>query len=417
MNNYERKFKIRFLIIFCLIGIINILLIARIYTYEAKEALTTRALSQMASVNSLYETKFKEIHKKRLKNIDVDHLLHLRSGMGASGEVYLVDSDFKIKSASRFGFSVGSSIMKNESTVNAFKNMKGTAVVKDYRGVEVVSAYAPVMYNNQIHALLSEIDLEEVLKPLEETRRKIIVVAVVLIIITLILSFLFSSKMIRMLRSMKNQIDKLNQKSSQLIIEVQESEREKISHDIHDGIGQVLTALKWRLGMAENKDGVVEMLALCDQALNEARTISQNVIPSILKDFGFFFSIQELTKPFQTVDGPKIHLSVTEEAKEVDFNPTFEVNLYRIFQELIQNAIKHSKADSIQFDFQLTDSQFMIKYADNGIGCKPERFPPRTLDYRVRLFGGSIEKLDSVKGLSLQIKFSLTELINENIHS
>lgn len=406
--NYERQFRFRLLFIFCFLGFANIFLVSQVYFHEGKNSLINRAFSQLNSVCELYQNQFFQIQHGAMLNKNINQLLKLPTGMGHSGEVYLVDSNYRIQSASRFGPKWFGSVIKNQATEEAFQNKSGMAQVKDYRGVDVVSTYGPIQFNNKNYALLCEMDMNEVLAPLYETKKKVLLLSILLIVMTFLASLLFTSKMIQFLKKMKDHISHLNFK----IIEAQETERIKIAHEVHDGIGQMVTAIKWRLCMLQEngEHDLQDLVSLCDKTLSEIRTISQNETLSTLKEFGVFATFEEMKNINDRLKGPVILSHIPDEVIKIPFRKGFEMNLYRILQELLQNAIKHSEAESLHFTFSKTHGSLLIDYQDNGIGMSPELFPPKSLAYRVNLFGGTIKQLPVDQGLHLSIEFKLQEI-------
>lgn len=132
------------------------------------------------------------IDYEKIKNILLE-----RTGMGASGESYLVGDDFRLRSQSRFlpnkiPYQI---IAKTEGVINAKKGLQKTGVFPDYRGVLVYSAYQPIDIGNLNWVILSEIDVEEISKPLIKMRKKLIFITSILIIVSVFLS-LFLTRII-----------------------------------------------------------------------------------------------------------------------------------------------------------------------------------------------------------------------------
>lgn len=129
---------------------------------------------------------------KKIKNILLE-----RTGMGLSGESYLVGDDFRLRSQSRFfpNKTPYTIIAKTEGVINASKGLQKTGVFPDYRNIPVYSAYQPIEIGNLNWVILSEIDVKEVSKPLIEMRKKLILITVFIIIVSVILS-LFLTRII-----------------------------------------------------------------------------------------------------------------------------------------------------------------------------------------------------------------------------
>ncbi|PWG04364.1 ATP-binding protein [Polaribacter aquimarinus] len=134
---------------------------------------------------------------KFLKYAKIKNILLERTGMGLTGESYLVGNDFRLRSQSRFypqktPFQITA---KTKGVLNGVKNKQGTGVFTDYRNTPVYSAYQPIKIGNLNWVILSEIDVEEVTTPLIEMRKKLILITFFIIIISVIIS-LFLTRII-----------------------------------------------------------------------------------------------------------------------------------------------------------------------------------------------------------------------------
>jgi len=124
----------------------------------------------------------------------INQVMQVTAGMGKTGETYIVGADKFMRSDSRF--SKESTILKvkseGETTTAALAGKTGLAVVNDYRGIPVMSAYAPVKFQGTTFGLLAEIDMSEVLEPVNQVRNIMAIIAVVTLLIVAGLGFLFS---------------------------------------------------------------------------------------------------------------------------------------------------------------------------------------------------------------------------------
>lgn len=159
-----------------------------------------------------------------------------------------------------------------------------------------------------------------------------------------------------------------------LILEGQEEERRRISRDIHDGIGQLLTALKFKIeainlapDMPGREGDVAEAKAMLDQVIREVRRVAFNLNPSALNDYG----LVAVTKRFCTEASRLSDKKVIFENKTGFINrmdKSVETNLYRIIQEAVNNAIKYAQADEIRVVFSHKAHYLNVEITDNGIG-------------------------------------------------
>src|ERR1035437_8701768 len=117
------------------------------------------------------------------------------SGMGYSGESYIVGSDFLMRSQSRFdSTSVMKKIVKTAQSIDAFKSKNGVKKDKDYRGIDVLSSYSYLKIPDLKWALLVEIDLKELINPVHQQRNDILTIIALVSIVVLILAFFISYK-------------------------------------------------------------------------------------------------------------------------------------------------------------------------------------------------------------------------------
>ena len=173
----------------------------------------------------------------------------------------------------------------------------------------------------------------------------------------------------------ENVTDKINQQKiiSSKIVENQENEQNRIAREIHDGIGQMLTGLKFSLESinlddkekAEQKIEYLKKLAL--DIIKGVRTATFNLMPPELSDHGIVSSLAKLTQELAKLTGKNIlFYNKTNFDKRLD--SLIEINIYRLTQEAINNAIKY--ADSTHIIVQLSHSNNILSITidDNGKG-------------------------------------------------
>ncbi|QXP50996.1 MULTISPECIES: ATP-binding protein [unclassified Cellulophaga] len=169
--------------------------------------------------------------------------------------------------------------------------------------------------------------------------------------------------------------DKILQKKVQAsqIVEGQEEERKRIAKDIHDGIGQMLTALKFNIESInlDNKDKTAEKIAylktLCSDLIKGVRTATFNLTPPELKDHGLFPALHKMTSELAKLTGKNI-LFENKTEKFIRFDSLAETNIYRVAQEAVNNAIKYAEANYILLSIKYTDNILSIVIDDDGKG-------------------------------------------------
>lgn len=142
--------------------------------------------------NSKRGRRIKVLDYNKIKNILLE-----RTGMGNSGESYLVGEDFRMRSQSRFypNITPYTLSVKTEGVANAFKGIDGRGVYEDYRGVDVYSVYSVIKISNLKMVILSEIDVDEVTMPLKKLKERLVGLTLAIFLVAVMLS-LFLTKII-----------------------------------------------------------------------------------------------------------------------------------------------------------------------------------------------------------------------------
>lgn len=160
---------------------------------------------------------------------------------------------------------------------------------------------------------------------------------------------------------------------SALILEGQEEERKRISRDMHDGVGQLLSALKFNLEGIHTVQSDVEKEKLgtakdlLKNVIKEVRRISFNLTPSALSDYGIVPVLKKFAREITRISELQVHFE-NQTGFLSRLEPKVENNLYRIVQEAVNNAIKYAQADEVKITLS-HNSQFLhVQIKDNGRG-------------------------------------------------
>jgi signal transduction histidine kinase len=173
----------------------------------------------------------------------------------------------------------------------------------------------------------------------------------------------------------ENITDKLNQQKiiSSKIIENQENEQNRIAREIHDGIGQMLTGLKFSLESinlddTEKAGQKIEYLKkLSLDIIKGVRTATFNLMPPELSDHGIVSSIAKLVQELSKLTGKNIHFyNKTDFDQRLD--SLIEINIYRLTQEAINNSIKYAESSDIVVQLSHSETILSIIIDDNGKG-------------------------------------------------
>ena len=169
------------------------------------------------------------------------------------------------------------------------------------------------------------------------------------------------------------------------LMEGQEEERKRISLELHDGIGQMLTGLKLIAeklntnAFEQEKDRKTfnDLKLLLNETIAETRVISFNLMPSVLNDFGIISAIRLLGE--QTEKNTAIKIKFNRTAFEYRLPQNIEITIYRITQEAINNVIKHAEATELVINLLISENQIKLLITDNGKGFDSRKLKNKTL--------------------------------------
>ena len=157
------------------------------------------------------------------------------------------------------------------------------------------------------------------------------------------------------------------------IIKGQEEERYRLARDLHDGLGGMLSGLKYTLNnMGENVvlsganvKAFDDALSMLDQAIAEMRKVAHNMMPESLLKFGLDETLKDFVSKLNASLPLKVHYQSYNYRKE---DQSLEINLYRIIQEVINNAVKHSQATDLFIQMDYNEDTINLTLEDNGKG-------------------------------------------------
>jgi PAS domain S-box-containing protein len=221
------------------------------------------------------------------------------------------------------------------------------------------------------------------------------------------------------LRESEKQLRYLSSK----LLTAQETERGRISRELHDELGGALAVLKLRSNVIEKKlqKDQIELREECkrnlkyiDQIIENVGRLSRDLSPSILKDFGLSVALRWLIDNFVK----NYNVKVASEIVDVDhlFPKDAQIMIYRIFQEALTNIGKHARAKSVSMKVKKDEDRISFSVEDDGKGFDVEHAamkeaPDRglglaTMDERARMLEGSLD-LWSKKGKGTRITLSI----------
>jgi PAS domain S-box-containing protein len=162
------------------------------------------------------------------------------------------------------------------------------------------------------------------------------------------------------------------------VIKAEENERERISAEIHDGLGPLLSTIKLYVNELESgdmepdeKDALLRQTnELINEAISSTRAISNNLSPHLIIDFGLVKAVESFCKKVNLAQKTRIAFESTLGNRRYD--QTVEIVLYRIITELINNSLKHAQAGKIEIYLEMIDQVLQMTYLDDGKGFDKE---------------------------------------------
>lgn len=208
------------------------------------------------------------------------------------------------------------------------------------------------------------------------------------------------------------------------VLRVQEEERGRISRDLHDGIGQSLTALKIQLELLEQEASRVQadlvpriaaVLELADGCLTEVREMARLLRPQMLDDLGLEPTLRWLARTVEKRTGVAVVLEVLGDASSAD--PDAETLVFRVVQEALTNVVRHANVASARVTVEHRPGRILVAVEDNGKGFDADAilvgkdeehgFGVRAMRDRVQSFSGRFRIVSSAQGTLLEADIPL----------
>jgi two-component system, NarL family, sensor kinase len=237
----------------------------------------------------------------------------------------------------------------------------------------------------------------------------------------LIIGYLLVRNFLIIRKIQRNKIAKLEIEKKQTAMEAQLQgqieERVRIAQDLHDGLGGMLNGVKYSISsMKENLVMTYEdslsfenSISQMDKTISELRRISHNLMPDSLVKNGLKNAILDFCSSMGNQDCKVLFQTIGE---EIEITGVKKLHIYRIFQELVNNAIHHGKATSILAQLSYNSDRIMIDVEDNGIGfdIKGESIGLgfESIRHRIDYFNGSIDIRSKINdGTSVNIVLAI----------
>jgi len=382
-----------------------------------------------------------------------------KNGLGKTGETYLVGNNYLMRSNSRFKENAIYTIkVTSQSVLNAFNGKTGYDIVKDYRDTSCLSSYSKVNIEGLHWVILAEIDEREAMIPVYSIRNNILLLSIIIAASVFIFAFLVSrrithplkklqkaseqigtgnynvalrvssrdeigfltetfNRMTLRLKKQSKQIEEEKTKRVSSLIDGQEMERQRLSRDLHDSLGQSLLAVKIKLEQAKSANVekgqqiIHETQELLRDTIQEIRNISNDLMPPVLEAFGMEQGLKNLCK--DTAKNTGIPIEFTSKNIPDSLDKRVQIYVYRIAQEAINNITKHSAATEASLKISCSQNLISLIVSDNGKGFEIEKNDTNgngimNIKERVELLRGECKFYSSLgKGTQINIKIPI----------
>jgi len=194
---------------------------------------------------------------------------------------------------------------------------------------------------------------------------------------------------------------KLYNEQLRMEVELLETERARIASDLHDDIGPLLSAMKMNLHLLDttNKNDLMiigKTTGHIDHTAKRLREISNNIMPYTLQSKGLIKAVQEMIDLLSSVS--QLQFSFDCQLTDTSISKEKEIHIYRLFQEALNNTVKHANATQMDIRIYEDKKQLCIDIRDNGAGFDQQQVMNRT------------------KGLGLQNILRRTEILKGKVY-
>jgi signal transduction histidine kinase len=245
-------------------------------------------------------------------------------------------------------------------------------------------------------------------------------------VVALLIAALFYIRYRNKKRIHQKEIQSLQQQKEiqllQALMQGEEKERSRIAKDLHDGVAGMLAAVKMQLSTEDEElktlKGYTKAVQLLNEATAEVRKTSHNLMPEVLLQHGLDEALRRYCSNISSASLQVHYYFIGEEQRYV---AGFELSVYRIVQELLNNIFKHSRATEASVQLSVQDTVLSISIEDNGVGFAKQ--PAQTggmgldsLRSRIRALNGNIEvNSETGGGVNAYLEFETAGLQRSGI--
>ncbi|MEQ1585706.1 MAG: sensor histidine kinase [Cyclobacteriaceae bacterium] len=302
--------------------------------------------------------------------------------------------------------------------LNAYTVIKDSVLNKDK--AQIIYELESRFQSEQKERKIAQLQNETLIKDLEIQQSRFIIWGVVgaVGLLVLVIFWYYKRQQYKQNVERAQEREELQRQRFSAVIEAEETERSRVAKDLHDGLGQLLSTAKLGLTAVSlpQHDAQTHLLAnsinALDQATQEVRSISHNLMPATLTELGLKSALDDM---FHKINDSKLmNIKLRMDGLDTRLPGTVEVAVYRVIQEVINNMIKHSKADLIQVNLLRTGNSLRLSIADNGVGFEKEMITRskglgwKNIFSRIAMLNGNIEvETQPGAGTNINIQFAI----------
>lgn len=293
--------------------------------------------------------------------------------------------------------------------MNLYK--KNQSAELDNKVIEVSNELETKYQTEKKEQQIEILNQETAIQKLRLRQRGLLLLAAMAVLVSgsILVFFVFKQRRLKAEARLQQEINTQQEKATRDVLDAEERERRRIASDLHDGVGQTLSAALLNLNylykaIAEGKTPDPQVMdnarGLVKDSYQEMRSISHQMMPNALLKAGLATSIKEF---LDAIDGKNIQVDLNVSGLADRLDQQLETVLYRAVQEAVNNVVKHAQATRLTIQLMKDEEGISVTIEDNGRG-----FDPSGIDYaegiglknirsRVGLLQGSVE-VDAAPG-------------------
>jgi methyl-accepting chemotaxis protein len=219
----------------------------------------------------------------------IDAIMHIKEGMGESGETYIIGSDNLMRSNSRFNEDGSSSILKtavnNEAAVAALSGQRDIIITDNYLGTQVMSAYSPFVFMGTNWAILAEMGMEEMVQPIMDMRHKLMAVIGIIMVFVVVVGMIFSRMITKPITSVTKAMKQLSDESAHSMKITRRDEIGEMTAALENFVSQLIfsisTSSTQLSATAQSMSSIAEETSAQSSAMSNASDLTAQQIQAI----------------------------------------------------------------------------------------------------------------------------------------